>query len=87
MNILISYDKEPIPVSLSSGQSIALYGVPTEYSDDGLYLAQWGDEELEPLPACGAWALLLRLSLSSQGNGEEELVENFRADGVNYAQN
>ena len=87
MDILISYDYLTIPVALAAGDSMALYAVPTAYSEDGLYLAQWGTGELEPLPACGTWTPLLRLRLSSGEDGADSLVEDFKADGVSYAQN
>lgn len=87
MDILISYDNQEFSLSLAGGESAALYGVPTAYSEDGLYLAQWGTGELEPLPACGTWTPLLRLRLSSGEDGADSLVEDFKADGVSYAQN
>lgn len=86
MDILISYDDLTIPVALTAGDSMALYAVPTAYSEDGLYLAQWGTGELEPLPACGTWTPLLCLRLASGEDGDS-LVEDFKADGVSYAQN
>lgn len=85
MDILISYDNQVVPVSLAEGESVAVYGVPTDYSDDGLYLAQWGAGELEPVPACLAPALLLRLRLPVRENGAGGLVEDFKSEGVTYA--
>mgnify|MGYP000118591920 CR=1 FL=1 len=87
MDILISYDNQELSLSLAGGESAALYGVPAEYSEDGLYLAQWGAGELEPLPACGTWTPLLRLRLVSGEDGADSLVEDFKSDGVSYAQN
>lgn len=87
MDILISYDNQTFPVSLTEGDSVAVYAVPTEYSDDGLYLAQWGTGELEPVPACAAPALLLRLRRPVRENGAGSLVEDFKSEGVSYAQN
>lgn len=87
MDILISYDNQAIPVSLAEGDSVAVYAVPTDYSDDGLYLAQWGTGELEPVPACAAPALLLRLRLPVRENGAGGLVEDVKSEGVSYAQN
>lgn len=87
MDILISYDDLTIPVALVAGDNMALYAVPTAYSEDGLYLAQWGTGELEPLPACGTWTPLLRLCLADGEDGADSLVEDFKADGVSYAQN
>ena len=87
MDILISYDDLTIPVALVAGDNMALYAVPTAYSEDGLYLAQWGTGELEPLPACGTWTPLLRLRLVSGEDGADSLVEDFKSDGVSYAQN
>ena len=86
MDILISYDNQVVPVSLAEGDSVAVYAVPTDYSDDGLYLAQWGAGELEPVPACAAPALLLRLRLPALENGAGGLVEDFKSEGVDYAQ-
>lgn len=83
MDILISYDNQELSLSLAGGENAALYAVPTAYSEDGLYLAQWGAGELEPLPACGTRTPLLRLRLTSA----DSLVEDFKADGVHYAQN
>lgn len=87
MDILISYDDLTIPAALAAGDNMALYAVPTAYSEDGLYLAQWGAGELEPLPACGTWTPLLRLRLADGEDGADSLVEDFKADGVSYAQN
>lgn len=87
MDILISYDNQELPLSLAGGDSAALYDVPAAYSEDGLYLAQWGAGELEPLPACGARTPLLRLRLASGEDGADSLVEDFKAEGVHYAQN
>lgn len=87
MDILISYDSLTVPASLALGDSLALYAVPAAYSEDGLYLAQWDAGELEPLPACSGVVPLLRLRLSSQGNGPDSLVEDFKSEGVSYAQN
>lgn len=87
MDILISYDDLTIPVALVAGDNMALYAVPTAYSEDGLYLAQWGTGELEPLPACGTWTPLLRLRLADGEDDADSLVEDFKADGVSYAQN
>ena len=63
MDILISYDNQTVLAALAEGDCLAVYGVPTDYSDDGLYLARWVAGELEPIPA-SAWALLLRLGVS-----------------------
>lgn len=87
MDILISYDNQEISLSLAGGESAALYGVPAEYSEDGLYLAQWGAGELEPLPACETRTPLLRLRLVRGEDGANSLVEDFKAEGVSYAQN
>ncbi|WP_419008645.1 hypothetical protein [Desulfovibrio sp.] len=87
MDILISYDILTVPASLALGDSLALYAVPAAYSEDGLYLAQWDAGELEPVPACSGVVPLLRLRLSSQGNGPGSLVEDFKSEGVSYAQN
>lgn len=88
MDILISYDDLTIPVALAAGDNMALYAVPTAYSEDGLYLANGEPEELEPLPACGTWTPLLRLRLADGEDGADSLlVEDFKADGVSYAQN
>lgn len=87
MDILISYDILTVPASLALGNSLALYAVPAAYSEDGLYLAQWDAGELEPVPACSGVVPLLRLRLSSQGNGPGSLVEDFKSEGVSYAQN
>lgn len=87
MDILISYDNQDIHASLAAGDSVALYAVPTAYSEDGLYLAQWGAGELEPVPACGTRTPLLRLRLVSGEDGADSLVEDFKAEGVSYAQN
>lgn len=87
MDILISYDILTVPASLALGDSLALYAVPAAYSEDGLYLAQWDAGELEPVPACSGVVPLLRLRLSSQGNGPDSLVEDFKSEGVSYAQN
>ena len=84
MDILISYDNQTVPAALAEGDCVAVYGVPTDYSDDGLYLARWGAGELEPVPACAA-ALLFRLRLSVRENGAGGLVEDFKAEGVTYA--
>lgn len=86
MDILISYDKQTFPVSLAEGESVAVYAVPTDYSDDGLYLALWGVGELEPVPACAAPALLLRLRLPALENGAGGLVEDFKDGEIDYAQ-
>lgn len=85
MDILISYDNQAVPVTLAAGDSVAVYGVPKDYSDDGLYLAQWGAGELEAVPACAAPALLLRLRLPVRENGAGGLVEDFKGEGVTYA--
>ena len=87
MDILMSYDILTVPASLALGDSLALYAVPAAYSEDGLYLAQWDAGELEPVPACSGVVPLLRLRLSSQGNGPDSLVEDFKSEGVSYAQN
>ena len=87
MDILISYDNQELSLSLAGGENAALYAVPTAYSEDGLYLAQWGTGALEPLPACGTWTPLLRLCLADGEDGADSLVEDFKADGVSYAQN
>lgn len=87
MDILISYDNRSLPLSLAEGESAALYGVPAEYSEDGLYLAQWGSGDLEPLPACADPVFLLRLRLPARDNGSGGLVEEYKKEGVSYAQN
>lgn len=87
MDILISYDNQELFLSLAGGESAGLYGVPAEYSEDGPYLAQWGAGELEPLPACETRTPLLRLRFVSGEDGANSLVEDFKAEGVSYAQN
>ncbi len=87
MDILISHDNREVPASLAEGGGMALYAVPADYSPDGLYLAQWGAGELEPLPACADPALLLRLHLPARESGSGGLVEDYKAEGVNYAEN
>lgn len=83
----IYYQGQQVEASLTAGESLTLYAVPQEYSQDGLFLAVWGRNELEPVPACAVPALLLRLSMSD-GMGEEAApVEHFKAEGVTYAAN
>lgn len=86
MNLTISHKGQNVPATLTRGDAAALYAVPAAYSEDGLYLARWGAGELEPLPACGTSAPLLRLRLGGM-EGEESLAEEYKAEGVSYAQN
>lgn len=86
MNIRISYKKKAIPASLASGESLALYAVPKDYSSDGLYLARWGAKELEPVPACDSAELLLALRLEATTEGAEALTELAKTEGVSYAE-
>ncbi len=83
----INYQGQQVETALAAGESLTLYAVPQDYSTDGLFLAVWGRNELEPLPACAAPALLLRLSMSDGMGGEVEPVEHFKAEGVTYAAN
>ncbi len=75
-----------IDCALDYDQSLALYAVPEDYSEDGFFLALWRRDELEPIPASGSFSPLLRLEYSSL-SGEPELVEKFKAEGVSYAAN
>lgn len=86
MHILISYDNADLEADVESGGHLALYAVPADYSDDGLYLAQWSAGELEPVPACASTsaALLLRLAVA-EGDDGPVVREEFKAEGVAYA--
>ncbi len=83
----INYQGQQVETALTAGDSLTLYAVPQEYSEDGLFLAVWGRNELEPIPACAVPTLLLRLSMSDGMNGEAAPVEHFKAEGVTYAAN
>ena len=83
----ITYNKQEVNVVLGTGDSVALYGVPSAYSEDGLFLAVWGSAELEPLPACDGAAPLLRVSMIEGVAGVPAVAEHFKAKGVEYAAN
>lgn len=87
MEILISCNEAVFPASLATGESLALYAVPHDYSPDGLYLARWGAKELEPIPACASAEKLLTLRLETATEGTETLVELYKSEGVSYAAN
>ena len=82
MPILISYDSQDFETHLSNGGQLALYAVPTEYSEDGLFLAVWYAGELEPCPACASADARPLLRLAVQ---DGQLREDFKAEGVSYA--
>lgn len=86
MHILISCDKADLEAEVESGGHLALYSVPADYSDDGLYLAQWSACELEPVPACASSdAVLLLLLAVVEADGGLVVREEFKAQGVTYA--
>ncbi len=87
MNLTISYAEKSFTASLGAGDTLALYAVPADYSEDGLYQALWAQGELEPLPACDGVGFLLKLSLESSQGGLETLREIHKAEGVTYAEN
>lgn len=88
MNVTITCEGQEIPVELAIGDNLTLYSVPTNYSEDGLYMAQWGAGDLEPIPACGRFTMLLHLHLMTDMGGVEPiLMEKFKVEGVSYAEN
>ena len=85
MNLLVTCRSASFAVRMETGETLALYEVPREYSEDGLYLATWGPGEYEPIPA-GEWsAPLLRLRLMPPEDGG--LQEIRKGEGVSYAEN
>ena len=50
MDILISYDDLTIPVALAAGDNMALYAVPTAYSEDGCTWRNGEPESWNPCP-------------------------------------
>lgn len=72
MEITFKHKKKSISVNYDGGNGqIVLYSVPTEYSDDGYYVAAWQDTEIEPAPACavGSEKVLCHVRLESGNDG------------------
>ena len=82
MSILISYDGKDFEAEVDNGGKLALYALPTEYSEEGLFLAVWYVGELEPCPACASADARLLLRLAVQ---DGQIQEGFKAEGVSYA--
>lgn len=85
MNITLTYEKKSLSCDLEDRERLRLYSVPTEYSDDGLYLAAWKSGELEPVPACRCTEAVLLADLECNAEGDA-LIEHMLAKGVTYAQ-
>lgn len=85
MNLVIQDLNGELSASLEYGQSLALYTVPKEYSEDGYYLAEWNKDELEPVPACDNPKLVLQLRLEAEQSGGVKLVEEFKSQEITYA--
>lgn len=72
MQLTFTHKKKSLSVDYEGGSGHAiLYSVPTDYSDDGYYVAAWQDTEIEPVPACAAGAarVLCRVRLESGTDG------------------
>ena len=54
MKIIFTHNEKTIEIEyLGTGNGEAkLYGVPTDYSEDGYYVSSWQKTEIEPVPAC-----------------------------------
>lgn len=87
MDILISYDNQELSLSLAGGENAALYAVPTAIQRRRPVPGAMGNRRAGTPAACGTWTPLLRLCLADGEDGADSLVEDFKADGVSYAQN
>lgn len=76
----IKYKTISTTVDVANGDTVTLYSVPKDYSEDGLFIAIWGQHELEPVPSCDRPVCLLHVSVTETG-----FVEHFKAKGVTYA--
>lgn len=77
-----SFDVECMQVPCN----VKLYSVPKNYSDDGLFVSAWSNDEIEQIPACaiGNETLLAHLQIAQNNNDCNEI---FIAEGVQYAHN
>lgn len=89
MNLTITYKGQEVSVEMEPGSDMTLYSVPKEYSEDGLYIAQWGIGDLEPIPASGRFTMLLHLQLHAGTCCLEEPIirELYKVGDVSYAEN
>lgn len=60
-------------------KQIVLYAVPTEYSDDGYFVAHWSAGEIEPIPACASTDAHV---LCKADINNKEITVSFAVDGV-----
>lgn len=77
-----SFDVECVQIPCT----VKLYAVPLNYSDDGLFVSVWCNDEIEQIPACpiGSETLLAHLQIAQNIKDCNEI---FIAEGVQYAQN
>lgn len=65
--------------------TVKVYTVPENYSDDGLFVSVWCNDEIEQIPACAIGSETLIAHIQITPNNTCNVL--FIAEGVQYAQN
>lgn len=66
--------------------NIKLYSVSKDYSNDGLFVSTWRNDEIEQIPACAIedQTLLAHIAIAQNNENCKEI---FLKEGVQYAKN
>ena len=80
------FQEKQIEVQCLAGDVVKFYMVPATYSSDGLYVATWRYDEIEPFPAClGAETILLAHVHVGEQNGQPTLGGYLHQEVTAYA--
>lgn len=82
MNIRFVYlDREAL-IACKESDTVKLYDVPTEYSEDGFYAAVWQQGNVEPRPACAGNAARLLAEIAIQEDKDGVVIGGMLVEGV-----
>ncbi len=83
--MLFSVQGKDLDVPCQGGDSVKVYRVPKEYSDDLLYVAVWRHGEIEPVPACKGSEVTLLAHVKVFDEEDGLAASGYMAEGVSHA--
>ncbi len=86
MNLIFTHEGKIVEIEYhGTGNGEAkLYGVPTDYSDDGYYVSAWQKTEIEPIPACAVSDARLLCHVSIEKDREDFVLKTVKTnEGAN----
>ena len=88
MTLKFVYQGRNALVECELNDTVKLYDVPTDYSNDGFYAAVWRKSDIEPRPACAGDETRLLAEVSAQPHGDGVAIGGALSEGVDvYAEN